>query len=259
MYQVGLKVGSINIQYTKEILYYYEKNIFQYIELFIPIGSYIDTIKYWKQFNIPFGIHAPHTAAGMNLADPAEYKANKAKIEETMRFADSLKAKYIIFHSGTNGKIEETIHQLSPYADDRFLIENKPIKGFGGDFICVGATYDELKAMIDALSCGFCLDFGHAICAANTLRRNPLEFITQLKSLDPKVYHLTDGDYKSEVDSHYHYGKGTFPIKELLAFVPDGGMITNEAKRENMVSLQEFYLDCINLNEYTKNKSTKNN
>ena len=250
MYQFGLKLGSINTQYTDEILEYYDRGVFQYIELFVLSGSYNDTIAYWKQFHIPFGIHAPHTAAGMNLANPADNKTNKVKIEETMRFADSLNGSYIIFHSGTNGKAEETVQQLAPYVDDRFLIENKPIKGFGGDYICVGADYAELESIIDALLCGFCLDFGHAICAANTLKTNPLEFIVQLKSLAPKVYHLTDGDYKSEIDSHYHYGKGTFPLKELLAFVPDGGMITNEAKRDNMSTLKEFYQDSIKLNEF---------
>ena len=253
MIQLGLKVGSINTQYTEEILEYYDKGIFQYIELFIPVGSYQSTIAYWKQFHIPFGIHAPHTLAGLNLANPEERERNKAKIEETIKFADSLDANYIIFHSGTNGHTEEAVRQLTAYVDSRFLIENKPIKGFGGDYICVGADYDELKAMTDTLKCGFCLDFGHAICAANTLRREPFEFIAQLRKLNPKVYHLTDGDYESEIDSHYHYGMGTFPLKELLAFVPDCGMITNEAKRENMATLKEFYQDCIKINEYTEN------
>lgn len=247
MINLGLKVGSINTQYTKEILEYYGKGVFQYIELFIQVGSYYETIAYWKQFHIPFGIHAPHSLAGLNLANPEEYEGNKVKIEETITFADSLNASYIIFHSGTNGQAEEAVRQLSPYVDNRFMIENKPIKGFGGDYICVGTGYDELKEMIEALHCGFCLDFGHAICAANTLKKNPLELITQLKKLNPKVYHLTDGDYKSEIDSHYHYGMGTFPLKELLAFVPDGGMITNEAKRENMLTLKEFYQDSFEL------------
>ena len=247
MYQVGLKLGSINTQYTKEVLEYYDKGIFQYIELFIPVGSYENTINYWKRFKIPFGIHAPHTAAGMNLANKEERISNKAKIEETLRFANSLNANYIIFHSGTNGKLEETLRQLSPYVDDRFLIENKPVKGFGGDYICVGTNYDELKTITEALNCGFCLDFGHAICAANTLKENPIEFIKELKKLNPRVYHLTDGDYRSEIDSHYHYGAGSFPLKELLSFVPDGGMITNEAKRDDISTLLEFYTDSLYL------------
>ena len=53
-----------------------------------------------KQFNIPCGIHAPHSAAGLNLANVTNRIENKAKITEAIKFADDLKAKYIIFHSG---------------------------------------------------------------------------------------------------------------------------------------------------------------
>ena len=52
------------------------------------------------------------------------------------------------------------------------------------------------------------------------------------EKFNPKVYHLTDGDYESELDSHLHYGDGSFPLKDLLGFVPDDAMVTNEAKRE---------------------------
>ena len=244
MLNIGLKIGSKDIRYTEEILRYYEQGVFQYIELFTFTGTYDDTISYWKQFNIPFGIHAPHSAAGLNLANVANRKTNEAKIAESVRFADELKAKYIIFHSGTNGMPGEVVTQLTPFADERFLIENKPVRGLDG-VTCVGSTYDDLKLIIDGIGkgCGFCLDFGHAICAANTLRKEPLSFIDELRKLNPRVYHLTDGDYQSEFDSHLHYGKGSFPLKELLSLVPNGGMVTNEAKRNVSDNLSEFKAD----------------
>lgn len=243
-YKLGLKVGSKDTQYTDEILNFYEQGVFQYIELFTLSGTYDDTISYWKQFNIPFGIHAPHSAAGLNLANAADRKQNEPKIAESIKFADTLKAKYIIFHSGTNGKPEEVITQLKPFADERFLIENKPIRGLDGS-ACVGSVYNDLKLIIDGIGqgCGFCLDFGHAICAARTLRKEPMEFINELRNLNPRVYHLTDGDYTSELDSHLHYGAGSFPLKDLLALVPDGGMVTNEAKRFDTNRLNEFKED----------------
>ena len=209
---------------------------------FIPIFTvYDDTISYWKKFNIPFGIHAPHSAAGLNLANVACRKINEAKIVEAIHFADELKAKYIIFHSGTNGMAGEVITQLTPFADERFLIENKPIRGLDGSS-CVGSTYGDLKLIIDGIGkdCGFCLDFGHAICAANTLKKEPMSFIDELRKLKPRVYHLTDGDFQSELDGHLHYGKGGFPLKELLTLVPTGGMVTNEAKRNVSENLSEF-------------------
>lgn len=251
MINLGLKIGSKDTQYTEEILRYYEQGVFQYIELFALTGTFDDTISYWKQFDIPFGIHAPHSAAGLNLANSVCREDNKSKIVESVRFADELKAKYIIFHSGVNGMPGEVVRQLSPFADERFLIENKPIRGLDGS-TCVGSTYADLKFIIDGIGkgTGFCLDFGHAICAANTLQKDPFDFIKKLTTLNPRVYHLTDGDYKSELDSHLHYGSGTFPLKELLTFVPDGGMVTNEAKRKDIRSLLEFSNDSMYLKRY---------
>mgnify|MGYP003293230061 CR=1 FL=1 len=76
---------------------------------------------------------------------------------------------------------------------------------------------------------------------------NPFDIIFKDKSLkdkfNPRVYHLTDGDYESELDSHLHYGKGSFPLKELLGFVPDGAKVTNEAKMGSLSSLDEIRSD----------------
>ena len=239
-YKLGLKLGSKDTQYTDDILSYYDEGVFQYIELFAISDTFDDSVSYWKQFKIPFGIHAPHSAAGLNLACRENREINKSKIEESIKFADSLKADYIIFHSGVNGTCDEVVTQLKPFVDSRFLIENKPIKGLDGS-TCVGATISELDSIISELNSGFCLDFGHAICAARTQGFEPLDYIKSLKEkFNPIVYHLTDGDYESELDSHLHYGKGSFPLKDLLKFIPDNKMVTNEAKWDD---LKEFFLD----------------
>lgn len=250
MYNLGLKLGSIDTRYTPEILQYYEQGLFQYIELFAISETFNNTISYWKQFNIPFGIHAPHSAAGLNLANSVSRNNNKTKIEESIKFADALNAKYIVFHSGTNGIPEETVEQLMPFADERFLIENKPIRGLDGS-TCVGCTYEDLKVIMNEIGngCGFCLDFGHAICAANTLKKEPFDFIKKLCALNPRVYHLTDGIFSSDLDSHLHYGTGDFPLKKILTMVPDGGMITNEAKRSCSDGIEDFRKDSIFLKE----------
>ncbi|MDY4131081.1 MAG: TIM barrel protein [Treponema sp.] len=244
-YKLGLKLGSKDTQYTDDILRYYAEGVFQYIELFAISDTFDDSVSYWKQFNIPFGIHAPHSAAGLNLACRENREINKSKIEESIKFADSLKADYIIFHSGVNGTCDEVVTQLKPFVDSRFLIENKPIKGLDGS-TCVGATISELDSIISELNSGFCLDFGHAICAARTQGFEPLDYIKSLKEkFNPRVYHLTDGDYESELDRHLHYGDGSFLLKELLKFVPDGCKVTNEAKRNIANTLEEVKIDSV--------------
>lgn len=233
MIQLGLKIGSRDTQFASEINSLYAKGVFQYIELFSCIDSYNETVSYWKQFKIPFGIHAPHSASGMNLADKKARGTNAKKIDESYKFADALNADYVIFHCGTNGAIEEAVAQLNPFSDERMLLENKPAKGLDGSN-CVGYDFASLEFAISELRCGLVLDFGHAVCAANTLKKNPLDFIKHFMDLKPKMFHLTDGDYFSEFDSHLHYGKGSFPLDGFLTFVPNGAKVTNEAKRTRM-------------------------
>ena len=252
--QFGLKLGSNDANYTEDILSFFQDGYFQYIELFAVPGSYNETIGYWKQFSIPFGIHAPHSFAGMNLSSPEDREKNKIMIQDTLRFADVLKASYIVFHSGVNGNIEETINQLHPFIDSRCLIENKPCKGLN-DEKCLGSTPEEIRYILNELQVGFCLDFGHAICAANTLNKEPLDYIRDFIAFNPELYHLTDGDYSSEYDTHIHYGKGTFPVKELLKMIPDDVKITNEAKHDFDNRLCDFKEDYTFLKSILNDRS----
>jgi endonuclease IV len=242
--QIGLKLGSRNLTYTEDMCSLYAQGLFQYIELFAIPESYDSVIGYWKQFDMPFIIHAPHSMAGMNLSLKERRENNKQKLQETFKFADSLKAKYIIFHSGLNGSIEETVEQLRPFANSNCLVENKPVKGLKNEG-CIGATFKELSYIIKELRIGFCMDFGHAICAANSLRKDPLQYINELLSLKPVVFHLTDGDYSSEYDSHLHYGEGNYPIRNLLMLIPKRAKMTNEAKHNSNNNLEDFKNDVI--------------
>jgi endonuclease IV len=242
--QLGLKLGSPDMGYTDAIHALYERGVFQYIELFVVPESSEQTIAYWKQFHIPFGIHAPHSGAGMNPANPEMRSRNAPKILEALRFADALNADYIVFHSGTNGKIEESVRQLRPHMDSRCLVENKPYQGFKGDgVLCLGSTPEEIEHLTNKLNIRFCLDFGHAICAARSHKEEPLEYIQRFLKFKPRLYHLTDGDYQSELDSHEHYGQGSFPLRELLSLVPPGAKITNEARHDFKDCLDDFEKD----------------
>jgi endonuclease IV len=249
--QFGLKLGSKNINYTKDIHVFFQAEYFKYIELFAIPDSFNDTIVYWKQFSIPIIIHAPHSDAGLNLSLKNERENNTGKLNETFKFADSLKSEYIIFHSGVDGEIDETVNQLYPFMDRRCLIENKPLKGLQNGK-CIGATVNEIQYLLNELKAGFCLDFGHAICAANSLKIEPFKLIKDFIAFNPLMYHLTDGDYASEYDSHLHYGKGSFPLKELLKMVPHDTKLTNEAKHDSNTDLNDFEKDVLYFGEYIK-------
>lgn len=246
----GLKLWSTNKNYIQDALILFEKEVFNYIELYVKPATLVDYSKLWEDLNIPFTIHAPHFGDGLNFSLREKHETNMKMALEAIEYADRLKAKYIIFHPGVYGNIEETIKQINELNDKRIIIENKPQLG-QKDEKCVGHTPEEIKHILKKTKCGFCLDIGHAICSANSKKINPIEYIKEFIALKPAMYHLTDGKYESQYDSHLHFTEGNYPIKDILKLIKDNSIITNEAKKDSFENLDDFISDM----KYLKNLS----
>lgn len=254
MYKIGLKLWSINTDfYLKEAEKLYAQNVYDYIELYV-VPDTMETLPLWKQLNIPFIIHNPHFAHGFNLAKVEKEESNLKIYNQVKSFADELKAKYIIFHGGIDGNVTETARQLAALNEPRALIENKPFVALpnrmGGQF-CRGATYDELKTIIDTAKCGFCFDVGHAICSANSQGKEPYSFIRELLQFSPRMFHLSDvTDMTSPYDAHPHLGSGQLDITRLKREVfPAAAIISVETNKDSKEALDDFIKDT----EYLKN------
>ena len=251
MYKLGLKLWSINTDYYyDEAIRLYNNGVYDYIELYV-VPDTLDTIEKWKNLNIPFIIHCPHFAHGFNLAKKEKKESNKKIFEQVQRFADELNAEYIVVHGGIDGNIEETARQFAALNDPRALIENKPYVALpnrmGGNF-CRGYNAEEIKLVMNTAKCGFCLDFGHAICAANSLKQEIYSYIEEFIKLKPNMFHLTDiNDITSEYDSHPHIGTGQLDIKRILKLIPQGKNITIETIKNSKEDLNDFIEDmrCI--------------
>lgn len=251
--KIGLKLWSINTDfYLKEAERLYDKGVFDYIELYI-VPETSETLSVWKGLkHIPFIIHNPHFAHGFNLAKAEKKERNREIYEQTKRFADELDAKHIIFHGGIDGNVEETAAQLASFKEPRALIENKPFIALpdrmGGNF-CRGATYDELKRIIDTAKCGFCLDIGHAVCSANSQGKEPYAFLRELISLKPAMFHLSDvTDMTSPYDAHSHLGTGWLDIAWLKSEIfPADAVISVETNKDSKENLADFEKDTIYL------------
>ncbi len=246
----GLKLWSINTgAYLQEAKRLYNKGLFDYIELYVLPQS-IDTLKVWREVDIPFIIHNAHFAHGFNLALASMREENLKIYEETKQFADELHSPYIIFHGGTDGCIEETALQLRSFNEPRALIENKPyvaLPYMKGDF-CRAATIEEIKHVIDVANCRFCFDFGHAICAANSLGIEPYSYIEDFMSVEAAVYHLTDiHDMTSPYDAHPHLGTGELDIARILSLIPSGSYVTYETDKCSQDDLDDFERDMLYL------------
>ena len=175
-FKYGLKLWSTNDNYVKEAVRLFEQGIYNYIELYIKPGSYDKYIDIWKQLRIPYVIHAPHFLAGMNLAIRGNIDNNINMAKESIKYADDLKADIIIFHPGIGGKEEETVYQLKQINDGRIVVENKPYQTIDGSAICNGHSPEQISYILKEASVGFCLDIGHALCAAISMKSNPYQY-----------------------------------------------------------------------------------
>lgn len=242
MYKFGLKLWSTNLNYIDEAKRLYDDEVYNYIELYTVPNSYNEYINYWKKLQIPFIIHGPHYSHGLNFSDRNKREGNIKLAEESIRFCDDLKSDILIFHPGVNGSIDETIDQINFINDKRIVIENKPYYGLNNE-ICIGHSPEEIQRIMHNVRVGFCLDIGHTICSANAKKINQIEYIKEFIELNPKIFHLTDGNYNGIKDMHEHYGEGTFPIKDIMKLIENDSMITNETKKNSDENLNDFVED----------------
>ena len=241
--KIGLKLYSTDVALAPKALDLHEKGVFDYIEIYIVPFSYRKTIEIWRNMGIPYVVHAPHIAHYINLANCELRESNMKSYREVKEFCNSLESPFIIVHGGSDGTIEETIAQLKIISDNRIRLENKPMKGIGGEQ-CRCCSPEEFEKVYDAgVLFGTALDFGHAIYYSAYHGFDYRNVIGQFLKYSPSVFHLSDGMYSSSTDIHLNIGKGEFNIRELLSFIPQGAMLSLETPRFSKENLDEFVND----------------
>jgi len=252
MFKIGLKLWSTNKNYVKEAERLFDQGYCQYIELFAVPNTYDDYAVNWKNVNVPFVIHAAHsTNGGLNLSNPEMFKLNMALTLEAQKYADLLCSEFVIFHSGINGNIAETSRQINLINDSRFVIENKPYFGLVGDnrCVCVGCLPEEILYLKNNCNIKFCLDIGHAVYAANALKKDKINFIDEFIELRPVMYHLSDGNWLGVNDDHEKLGNGSFRFDQILRLLSKGSIVTIETKHIHKDSLDDFMKEVLFLRE----------
>ena len=247
VFRLGLKLWSNNDNYVKEAVRLFEKGVYQYIEIYMLPGTEQKMVDMWRGLDIPYVVHAPHFLAGLNLAKMEQQESNFKLINETRIFADELSAENIIVHPGIAGDIKETAKQIKEINEPRLIVENKPYYALVDDLICNGSTSEEIEFVMKEAGIRFCLDIGHAFCAARGLKKEPMEFLEGFLNLKPEMFHLTDGDYESVYDRHYHIGKGNYDIKSIMKLIPQSKRITVETVKDSKESLADFEADIVYL------------
>ena len=96
-----------------------------------------------------------------------------------------------------------------------------------------GNTPAEIQRIITETGCKFCLDFSHAVCAANSTNADVRQTLNAFAALNPSMYHLCDGNINGTDDEHLHYGEGNYDLKRLLTeYVEPNALVTMETGHE---------------------------
>ncbi len=244
---IGIKLWSTNLEnYANEALRLFEAGYFSYLELYAVPGT-LNTINGWKKLSIPYTLHCPHFAHRFNLSKPELKNSNRRIFDEVRKFADELNVDYIIIHGGIDGEAIETAKQLKALNEPRALIENKPYKavpGIATGKICTGYSPKQIELIKNESGCGFCLDFNHAICAANSFNLDYIDYLKEFMKLKPDMFHLSDmPDAKSEYDGHLHLGQGKVDLKSLAQFINKDSKVSLETAKNSKTSLEDFVAD----------------
>lgn len=245
MYNLGLKLFSVNTDMLQPAAVLLAEGVFSYVELYSPPQTYAATVNTWKSLSCPWVIHAPHFGNGVNLADPLLKKANAAALQDSRRFADALNTPHIIVHGGFGGNLEEVCQQIADLQDGRFILENTPQYGTGGQ-LCVGYTPEHIKlAMNSGAFAGFVLDMGHAVYAANALNEGALSFLKRFLQFNPCMMHIADGVWNETKDVHHRIGQGDFELAAMCALLPSQARLTLEIPRDATRQLQDAKEDAL--------------
>lgn len=248
----GLKLWSLNTDfYYNEAKRLYDEGVFDFIELYI-IPETLHTLNKWKELAIPFSLHAPHFMHKVNLADSKKREYNLSIFKQVQIFLNELNPQYVVIHGGIEGSIEETAHQLEfitkslLFPISTIVIENKPFVALPNQMeqqFCRGATIEEIQYVMNETGCGFCLDFGHAICSANSLQKEPYSFIKDFNTLHPISYHLSDNNINTTFDQHLHFGEGNYDFSRIVSVLDKTKNIVIETKKNSTINLDDFVQD----------------
>lgn len=231
----GLKLWSSNDGVMRQAESLVRDGIFDYIELLVVPKSNIFEFVNCK---VPYIIHVPHDRWGVNIADSTKMRRNQKVLQESLQWANELEAKYIVLHPGF-GEIKEAVKFLDGVSDERILIENMPKIGMHNEQM-IGVDAEEMRKLTGDRF-GFCLDLGHAIKAAVSLKRDYKGYIQELLEMNPVAFHISDGNSQNGKDAHLNMQEGEYDITFLVSCIQkiENAYVTMETPRKNLNSLGE--------------------
>ena len=239
MRRFGFKLFSSNLQnnpsFVAEATEFVRANrLKMYIELMVLPTTPADDMETYRSLfaGLDVVIHAPHNAMNFDTGYAERFADNVKIVSYAQKAADMFAAPIIVVHAGGGNmpeNLEETARQFRLFNDRRIVVENLPYRSSDVKGYMHGTTPEQIKYIMEESGCGFCFDFSHAVCAANSLKLDLAEQLAGFYALRPTIYHLCDGNVTGVEDRHLHYGKGNFPLAEFMKkYIAEDALITME-------------------------------
>lgn len=253
MRKFGIKIWSADVLknpcFFQDCVAAVKEGKFDYIELFALTDSFETTGKLLKREigSLPVIIHAPHSKFGLDTGNPDSYESNCKKLKDSQDFADMFNSEIIILHAGNgegNKYLEESIRQFKMINDKRIAVENLPYMCTSTNKNLHGTSPEQIRMLKDETGCKFCLDFSHAVCAANHYKRDVWTDLEAYEKLEPDMYHLCDGLSDEVLDKHLHYGEGNYDLRRLLNnYTSKEAIITMETGHGTPIGVEPWLND----------------
>lgn len=188
-----------------------------------------DTLAF-EEAKLPYVLHIPHDSFGFNIGEKKSWDLSYKMLEENIKLADRISAKYLILHPGF-GEIETAKIFLEKIKDPRILIENMTKTGANNEKM-IGYDAEQVKEIMSG-KFGFCLDFVHAIKAALSLGIDYKKYVKEFLALKPKIFHVYDDTMDPGRDNHLNIGEGEYDIGFMLKCISenDSKMATLETPK----------------------------
>jgi hypothetical protein len=208
MIKCGLKLWTNDNDLFEEAVSLFEKEQFDFLELYHNANEEFDFGDTEKLKKIPTTIHAFHQDGFHEF----NFKSKELEIwNKTKELADYFDGKKIIVHAGKARDIDDFRSNLSKIDDPRILIENMA----GLDVfenLTFGYRLEDLKKIKENKE--ICFDFEKAIKSACYQRIDYKKFIKDcLKDLKPNYFHISGGDFRSVEDEHLNLQEANFDLR----------------------------------------------
>lgn len=248
MPRFGLKLGLHEKEFAVVAETLSREKRFDFLELYVPRDAKPEYAALWRWYDGVLVLHAPHAMGGFNFAR-REMAADNIKTLETLdALREAMNPAMAVFHPGLDGDAEEMFRQVAALRRERpelhriMILENKPRLGLNGEH-CLGSSPTEMREILAAAECGFCLDIRHALAYAAWAGLEWRNVLNDFAELAPRLWHAADGDIHGVIDSHGHIGDGTVPWEEISGLWSKESLVTIECAKAASEALGDFQRD----------------